>query len=48
MNIEIKLLSDIGLYAVKVDGEIILECLSEQDVDELTIGEIKQFAKEFM
>ena len=47
MNIEIKLYADTGLYSVKVDGETILECLSKKDVEELTVSEIKQLAKEF-
>jgi len=29
-------------YAVKVDDEIMLECLSEKEVVELTIGELAE------
>lgn len=33
---------DIFGYTLLVDGEILMECLSAADVDELTIGEIKE------
>ncbi len=29
-------------YTVLVDGEVCLECLSEDDLNELTLGEIKR------
>lgn len=34
------------LYTVKVNGEAILECLPEYDLDDLTIGEIRELARE--
>ena len=40
MNIEIIKLSE-G-YTVKVDGEIVFECLGEEEIEELTIKEIKE------
>lgn len=41
MNVEIKVIGpDIDGFAIAVNGEIILECLSEKDVRMLTIGEI--------
>jgi hypothetical protein len=33
---------DFDGYSVEVDGTTILECLSEKDVKELTIGEIQK------
>ena len=41
MTIEIKG-PDFDGYSVLVDGETILECLSEAEVERLTIGEIHQ------
>ena len=41
MTIEI-LKKSVGGYAVKVDGEITLDCLSEKEVAELTIGELAE------
>lgn len=41
MNVEIKIIGpDIDGFAIAVDGEIIMECLSEKEVRALTIGEI--------
>lgn len=34
------------LYTVKVDGEVILECLPEYELDDLTIGEIRELVRE--
>ena len=31
-------------YTVLVDGEVLLECLTEADVNELTLAEIKTLA----
>ena len=41
---EIKIWRDeqIGTYSVSVNDETILECLGAQEVDELTVGEIKR------
>ena len=36
---------DVDGYAVLVDGETILECLSEREVKVLTIGEIYRLLK---
>lgn len=33
-------------YAVTIDGETLLECLSEQELDELTIGLIMELVAE--
>ena len=33
-----------GLYSVSLNGEIILECLSEDEIGELTIAEIQECA----
>lgn len=30
------------LYSVSVDGYVIMECLSEEDVSDLTIGDISE------
>ena len=32
--------SDLDGYSVRVDGEICLECLSESEIQKLTLGEI--------
>ncbi len=40
LNIEYVLDKDIDLYYVKVNGEILLECLALDEVKALTIGEI--------
>lgn len=37
---------DFDGYAMKVDGTTLMECLSEQEVKDLTIGEIMQLTKE--
>lgn len=31
-----------GGWSVYIDGEVLLECLSDKDLDELSIGEIKR------
>ena len=46
MKIEITKDSVIKLYTVSVDGNVILECLSAKEVDELTIAEIRRLADE--
>lgn len=44
---EIKIIKDSRLgYVITVDGETLLECLGEQEVKELTIGEIVALANE--
>ena len=45
MDIKI-IFSDEDLYTVQVNGETILECLGEPEVDELTIKEIRNLYKE--
>ncbi len=45
-KIEITKDSRWGFYDISVDGETILECLSEQEVKELTIAEIMNLANE--
>lgn len=42
MKIEVIWNDDTELYDVKVDGNIILTCLSDKDVNELTLGEITE------
>lgn len=45
MTINIWLDNDIGLYSVQAESDakdVILECLSESEVNELKIGEIKR------
>lgn len=32
-------------YTLLVDGEVLMECLSEDEVDELTIKEIKRLVE---
>ena len=44
MKIEIVKMEFFG-YSLIVDGEVLMECLSEQDVNELTIGEIKELER---
>ncbi len=34
-----------NLYTIVYNGEIVLECLSEKEVNALTIGEVKKLAK---
>lgn len=41
MTIEIKG-PDFDGYCVLVNGETILECMSEKEIDELTVGELRQ------
>ncbi len=36
---------EINLYTVKYNGETILECLSADELESLTVGEIKQLAE---
>jgi len=44
MKIEIVKMEFFG-YSLIVDGEVLMECLTEKDVDELTIGEIKELER---
>lgn len=44
MKIEIVKMEFFG-YTLIVDGEVLMECLTEKDVDELTIGEIKELER---
>ena len=44
MKIEIVKMEFFG-YSLIVDGEVLMECLSAKDVDELTIGEIKELER---
>lgn len=46
MKIEYILDESINRYTVKVDGEILLECLAENELDALSIGEIKRLVRE--
>ena len=45
MTIEIKG-PDFDGYCLLVDGRTLMECLSEQEVKDLKIGEIMQYAEE--
>ncbi len=45
VNIEVVLDSVIGLYTVLVNGVTILECLAEDELDALTVGEIMDMAE---
>ena len=47
MKIEIIDTKRLG-FVVTVDGETLLECLGEQEVKQLTIGEIMELATEGM
>lgn len=43
MNVEIRIIGpDFDGFAIAVNGEIIMECLSEKDVKSLTIGELQK------
>ena len=42
MTIEIKLDEDINLYSVYVNGKVLLECMSGDEVSDLTIGELDE------
>ena len=44
MKIEIVKMEFFG-YSLIVDGEVLMECLTERDVDELTIKEIKELER---
>jgi len=44
MKIEIVKMEFFG-YSLIVDGEVLMECLTEKDVNELTIGEIKELER---
>lgn len=44
MNIEIVKMEFFG-YTLLVDGEVLMECLSEHEVDSLTIKEIKELER---
>lgn len=47
MMIEIKLDKEIGgFYHVMVNGETVLECLNEDEVNALKISELKEYYKE--
>ncbi|MBR2226747.1 MAG: hypothetical protein IJ893_02640 [Bacteroidales bacterium] len=37
---------DFDGFSLEVDGTTLMECLSEQEVKDLTIGEIMQLTKE--
>lgn len=43
-NIEIRIMfnKEIGLYSLIANGETILECLGDEEVDNLSMGEIKK------
>lgn len=47
MKIEIRFIEALGLYTVYVNDEILMECLSEEEVKELTFGTIKKLVDEF-
>lgn len=47
INIDIIYDVEINAYTVFVDGEVLLECLSESEIAELTVSEIKSLAKAF-
>lgn len=32
------------LYSVSIDGEVVLECLSEEEVGKLTLAELNEIA----
>ena len=44
MKIEIVKMEFFG-YSLIVDGEVLMECLTERDVNELTIKEIKELER---
>ena len=37
---------DFDGYAMQVDGQTLMECLSEQELKDLKIGEIMKYAEE--
>lgn len=37
---------DLDGFSLEVDGTTLMECLSEQEVKDLTIGEIMHFSEE--
>lgn len=46
---EIELVKDdICGWTVLVDGEVLLECMSDKEVEELTIKEIRTLANQFL
>jgi phosphopentomutase len=47
MSMTIKIIGpDIDGYSMEVDGTTLMECLSEKEVREMTIGEIADLFKE--
>lgn len=38
----------VGLYGIEVNGKVTMECLAEDEINALTIGEIRESAKEVM
>lgn len=47
MTIEIRECEQTMTYTVYVNGEAVLECLAEDEVEELTLGEITEMAKRY-
>ncbi len=48
MHIEIKEDEQTMTYTVLVNGEVLLECLAEDEVSDLTIGELQEMAMKHM
>ena len=46
INISIRLYSNIGLNDLKVNGETIMECITLEEIQDLTIKELLQYAAE--
>lgn len=48
MHIEIKEHQQTMTYTVFFNGEVLLECLAEDEVSNLTIGELQELALRYM